>query len=130
MTKKSWKAVKKTSRNTNVNSLKSCVRKISGVTVRKRSCVKVTFSQTCVKNSVHAGCTPLPGQTPTPGQTLYPPPPADGSCSGRYASYWNASLFTKLYYLKIIGMNQNRKVVKKGCMLFQLRQHLRSLIIC
>ena len=29
-------------------------------------------------------------QTPPPGQTSYP---ADGYCSGRYASYWNAFLF-------------------------------------
>ena len=44
------------------------------ITVRKRSCGKVIFSQACVKNSVHGGeevYTPwqadtLPGQTPTP----------------------------------------------------------------
>ena len=35
------------------------------------------------------GYTP-PGQTPPLGQT---PPPADGYCSGRYASYWNAFLY-------------------------------------
>ena len=54
---------------------------------------KVIFSQARVKNSVqggvypsmHGGRHPLP-----PGQT--PPRPADGYCSGRYASYWNAFL--------------------------------------
>ena len=47
---------------------------------------------------VHAGIHP-PADTPLgrhpldrhpPGQT--PPPPADGYCCGRYASYWNAFL--------------------------------------
>ena len=33
-----------------------------------------------------------PGLTPLPGQT--PPAPRDGHCSGRYASYWNAVLFS------------------------------------
>ena len=41
----------------------------SFITVRKRSCGKVTFSQVCVKNSVHEGGVP-PGQADT-----HPPPP-------------------------------------------------------
>ena len=72
----------------------------------QRSCGKVMFS---VKNSVHRGLsarhpqanTPprgkhLPGRHPhPPGQTPQAdtPPPADGYCSGRSASYWNAFLF-------------------------------------
>ena len=87
------------------------------ITVRKRSCGKVMFSQACVKNSVHKrrwctlhwADTPLgrnpPGQTPLgrhppwaepppPRQTDPLPSPADGYCSGRSASYWNAFLFT------------------------------------
>ena len=28
-----------------------------------------------------------------------PPPPADGYCSGRYASYWNAFLFVAIFKL-------------------------------
>ena len=35
----------------------------------------------------------LPGPGTPPG-TRYTPPPGDGYCSGRYASYWNAFLFT------------------------------------
>ena len=61
----------------------------------QRSCGKVIFSQACVKNSVHGGCLPqcMLGYThtqTTPGQT---PPPPDGHCNGRYASYWNVFLF-------------------------------------
>ena len=37
-----------------------------------------------------------PGQTLPPGQTT--PPSADGRCSGRYASYWNAFLFSKVRF--------------------------------
>ena len=81
----------------------------------QRSCVKVIFSQACVKNSVHRGVSALvhagihpPGRhpppwadttpsgrhPPPPGQTPPPPlPPVDSYCSGRYASYWNAFLF-------------------------------------
>ena len=33
------------------------------------------------------------------GQT--PPPPSDGYCSRRYASYWNAFLFCKIYLPKV-----------------------------
>ena len=76
------------------------------------------FSQACVKNSVqgeggsasvHAGIhlssrlhprqtspswadTP-PGRRPPTGQTS----PANGYCSGRYASYWNAFLFSFMF---------------------------------
>ena len=77
------------------------------ITVRNSSCGKVMFSQVslCPQGG---GVHPLPRQkidTPwedihTPRQTPLmgrPPPPlptADGHCSGRYASYWNAFLFT------------------------------------
>ena len=81
----------------------------------QRSCGKVMFlhlsvilSTGGVSASVHAGIHPH-GQTPPshpPGQTTpgrhplgrHPlgrytlPPPADGYCSGRYTSYWNAFL--------------------------------------
>ena len=59
---------------------------------------KVIFSSVC--HSVHGGGgqTPSPGQTPllrrqTPPMADRHPPPADGYCSGRYASYWNAFLY-------------------------------------
>ena len=45
-------------------------------------------SQGGVPASVYAGIHP-PGRHP-PADT---PPPADGYCCGRYASYWNAFLF-------------------------------------
>ena len=112
------------------------------VTVRKRSCGKVMFSQACVKNSVHNGGVypsmhwgrhPLadtphpPAGTPPSRYTLlagtplgrYIPlagtplgqvhpleqvhPPGryalsnDSHCSGRYASYWNAFLFSNTF---------------------------------
>ena len=43
-----------------------------------------------------------PRQTP-PGQT--PPPPGDGHCSGRYASYWNACY-------------QNESILLRHCLRF------------
>ena len=57
------------------------------------------LSQACVKNSVH-GVWCLVVYTPPPADThslgRHPlgrhPPPQDGHCSGRYASYWNAFL--------------------------------------
>ena len=71
---------------------------ISIFTVRNCSCGKVMFLHLSVSHSVHEmGCvvytlqadTPLPWADPT-RQT---PPPRDGHCSGRYASYRNALLF-------------------------------------
>ena len=75
------------------------------ITVRKRSCGKVMFSQVCVKNSVHGGWRGVqpprqtsPSKTPPPKQT----PPSYGHCSGRYASYFNAFLF-KLILLQTLA---------------------------
>ena len=81
------------------------VRKQTYFTVRHSRCGKVMFSQVsaCPRGGVHPPRqTPHPPgrhpseQTPpgadTPRQTL--PPPSDGHCRGRYASYWNAFLFT------------------------------------
>ena len=65
------------------------------VTVHKRSCGKVMFSQVCVKNSVQEGCLPQCMLRYTPRQTspwADTPPPADRYCCGRCASYWNAFL--------------------------------------
>ena len=45
--------------------------------------------QVCVKNSVHRHPPPPPGRL-----GRHPPPPGDGHCSGRYACYWNAFLFS------------------------------------
>ena len=36
----------------------------------------------------------LQGRVPAPGGGVWRPPPRDGYCCGRYASYWNAFLFT------------------------------------
>ena len=56
------------------------------------------FSWACVKNSVYRGgevYTPLPpSKHPPSPMGRHPPPRADSYCSGRYASYWNAFLFT------------------------------------
>ena len=59
------------------------------ITVRKRSCGKVMFSQACVKNSVHREGRCTPPWPDTHGQTHTP---SDGHCSGWYAPYWNAFL--------------------------------------
>ena len=56
-------------------------------TVHKRSCGKVMFSQACVKNSAH-------GRGGTPPSQPDPLLQADDYCSGRYASYWNAYLYS------------------------------------
>ena len=54
----------------------------------QRSCGKVMFLHLSVSLSVHRG---VSGRPP-PGR----PPPPDGQCSGRYASYWNAFLLKLL----------------------------------
>ena len=83
---------------------------------------KVIFSVACVKNSVHGGGKYLGRYTPragTPPRQVHPPagttpppiryiptpwagtPPRSNACweiratSGRYASYWNAFLFSR-----------------------------------
>ena len=48
------------------------IRKILLFTVRKGSCRKVMFSQTCVKNSVHRGCVCTGADTPWCPQGVYP----------------------------------------------------------
>ena len=119
-----------TFRSTTVFSVFGCENLWSAFTVCKQSCGKVMFSQACVKNSVHGGvCQTFPlGRHPlgrhSPGRhplgrhspwadtplRQTPPfgrhPPADGYCSGQYASYWNAFLlihinvhFVSCYYL-------------------------------
>ena len=47
---------------------------------------------------------PEPGTLP-PDQT--PPPAADSYCCGRYASYWNAFLFTSILRIKISLITKN-----------------------
>ena len=83
----------------------------------QRSCGKVMFSQASVILLTGGVCQTPPGRhplvrhtppgshplgrppswadTPTPGQDTLP---ADGYCSGRYASYWNASLLHIISY--------------------------------
>ena len=54
-----------------------------------------------VSASVHAGIPPPGADTPweqAPPQGA-DPPPADGYCCGRYASYWNAFLFIFVFAL-------------------------------
>ena len=50
-------------------------------------------------------------QTPQPDQA--PPPPADGYCCGRYASYWNVNTYNESHttqYLRKINRNLNLTV--------------------
>ena len=83
-----------------------CFCPIIFITVPNSSCGKGMFSQACIKNSVHGGGVfqHALGQTP-PGRypsthwdrhPSYPPPSPGGHCSGRYASYWNAFLFSSI----------------------------------
>ena len=84
--------------------------------------VKVMFLHLSVSHSVHGGvclvpvgclvpegvCSggvPAPGEgrsapggVPGPGGSAWWRPPRDGYCCGRYASYWNAFLFTIFLY--------------------------------
>ena len=78
------------------------------ITVPKRSCGKVMFSQVCVQNSVHGGRGVHPlGRQPSGRHPLlgrHPLPRTDSYCSGRYASYWNAFLFLLLtFHVKLLG---------------------------
>ena len=52
------------------------------------------FSQACVENSAHSGEVYNLLDRHPPEQTS---PQADGYCSGRYASYWNAFLFGRRF---------------------------------
>ena len=106
------------------------------------------FSQVSVILSMGQGCLPYcmlghtpPGQTPpetdTPlGQThhpldrhtlpldthpkadMRPPPPRDGHCSARYASYWNAFLFgnQNKFYQRYKATEENSKLSGVYCM--------------
>ena len=78
------------------------------ITVRNISCGKIMFSQVCVCPRGGEVCTPWAdtplgrhplGRQPRQANTT-PPPPADGYCSGRYASHWNAFLF-KNWFAKL-----------------------------
>ena len=56
---------------------------------------QVTFLITPVHDSVHGGGGGVGANT----RLGRHPPPRDGHCSGRYASYWNAFLFNLLFTL-------------------------------
>ena len=61
-------------------------------TARKRSCGKVMFLQVSV--ILFTEGVPVPGG-PGPGGCLLQEGVPDGYCCGRYASYWNAFLFSE-----------------------------------
>ena len=64
----------------------------------QRSCSKVMFSQASVILFTR-GCVCLPDTSQADTH-----PAADGYCSGRYASYWNAFLFGRVFtenYMKM-----------------------------
>ena len=69
---------------------------------------KVIFSQACVKNSVHMGV-PAPGGLLPGGACLggcLVETPQDGYCCGRYASYWNAFLFSMFIQSRNLPWNK------------------------
>ena len=85
--------------------------------LRKRSCEKIMFLHLSVSHSVHRGVsasvhagitsplTPPWAYTPLGRHTLplgRAPPPADGHCSGRYASYWNAFLSFEFLHSNLV----------------------------
>ena len=89
----------------------------------QRSCGKVMFSQASVILSTgDVAETPLdrhpPGRHPLcPVHAgihtaslvhagINSPPPSDGHCCGRYASYWNAFLFGKFFTENCMNMNE------------------------
>ena len=72
----------------------------------QRSYGKVMFSQASVILFTGGG---LFGRHPP---DRYPPPRADGYCSGRYASYWNAFLFSKSFAENCMKM----KEIGQGCL--------------
>ena len=59
----------------------------------------ILFTGGGVSASVHAG---IHTPTGTPPRQVHPPagtPHHDGHCSGQYASYWNAFLFSSRYFM-------------------------------
>ena len=62
-------------------------------TVRNSSRGKVMFSQESVCTQGGGGVHPPRQKADTTPRWADTPPPADGHCSGWYASYWNAFLF-------------------------------------
>ena len=81
-----------------------CIKHIGIITARKQSLRQGNmFTPVC--HSVHRGEVPGPGEVSGPGGCLVPggsgpgggclvETPLDGYCCGRYASYWNAFLFS------------------------------------
>ena len=53
----------------------------------------------------------LPGGCLLRGRVWRPPPKADGYCCGRYASYWNAFLFSICF--SILHIERRRKLAQK-----------------
>ena len=80
-------------RNTADLHINSIPRSINVIIVLNSSCGKVMFLHLSVILFT-GGCLPLgPGGVHPRSPDRHPlPPPRDGHCSGRYASYWNAFL--------------------------------------
>ena len=84
------------------------------VTVRNSSCRKVMFSQACVKyvkNSVHrvacmtGVCLWLGVGLCMAGGGMCVRNRRDDHCSGWYASYWNAFLFSLIFVASLLNIN-------------------------
>ena len=82
------------------------------ITVCKRSCGKVKFLHLSVSYSVHRGGLPQCMLGYPPWQRHPNHPRADGHCSGRYASYWNA--FLLLIFSQYYFVLENRISVQMG----------------
>ena len=89
------------------------------ITVRNVVAQGNVFTSVC--HSVHrgeSGQIPPLGRPPPPHRQADPPippgqiPPADGYCSGRYASYWNAFLFNCMYINLVCARNWEDENIK------------------
>ena len=74
------------------------LQQVSGVGGRLVSQHALQVSRPTAKGEVEGdlakGGVPAPGEGACSGGGVWRPPPRDGYCCGRYASYWNAFLFT------------------------------------
>ena len=89
------------------------------VTIRKRSCGKVKFLHLSLSHSVQGGDVYPSVCWDTPAQADPPPIAADGYCCGRYTSYWNAFLFSRIFLQKVLVSFNHAKSNRQFCTLGQ-----------
>ena len=81
----------------------------------QRSCGKVIFSQASVILSTGVCLPAIPGQTSPWQADNTAPPPRDGYCSGRYASYWNAFLCEHIFRLSHLFVGRKQMCLMHFC---------------